>query len=65
MKANKILMVIFIVCAVVWNMILLDEFLSGGINSKLFIIHIICAIIWDFNAVVWIINYLKSKKNNG
>ena len=68
MKDNKksmITMIIFIICAFVWNMILLEEFLSGDINSKSFIIHIICAIVWDFNAIVWTIRYIKSKKDNG
>ena len=64
-KKTSIIMIIFIVCAVVWNMILLEEFLSGDINSKSFIIHIICAIVWDLNAIVWTIRYIKSKKNNG
>ena len=58
-------MIIFIICAVICNIILLEEFIYGDINSKSFIIHIICAIVWDFNAIVWTIRYIKSKKNNG
>ena len=65
MKENKksmITMIIFIICAVIWNIIWLEEFIYGDTNSKSFLVHIVCAIIWDFNAIVWIIRYLKQRK---
>ena len=28
------------------------------------ILNCICAIVWDFCAVIWVVKYLKSKKNS-
>ena len=52
-------------CAVVWNINLFIDITYGFTNSVSFVLHIICAIVWDFCAVMWILRYIKSKKNDG
>ena len=53
------------ICAVVWNINLFIDIAYGFTSSATFALHIFCAIGWDFCAVVWILRYIKSKKNNG
>lgn len=52
------------VCAVIWNINVFVALSYGFTNSVSFVLRVICAIVWDFCAVVWILRYLKSKKNN-
>ena len=61
-KVNLAAMIINCICAVVWNVNLIVDFAYGYTNSVSFVLHIICAIAWDVCAVVWILRYLKSKK---
>ena len=49
------------ICAVLWNINVFVDLAYGFPN----VLRIICAIVWDFCAVVWVLRYLKSKKNNG
>lgn len=48
------------ICAVIWNINVVIDIAYGFPN----VLRILCAIVWDFSAVVWVIRYLKSKKNN-
>ena len=52
-------MILNCVCAVVWNIQVFVDLAYGFPN----VLRIICAIVWDCCAVVWVIRYLKSKKN--
>jgi len=63
-KTNLAAMIINCICAVVWNINLFVDLASGDKNSVSFVLHIICAIVWDVCAVIWILHYLKSKKND-
>lgn len=63
-KVSIEVVIINCICAVVWNINLFVDLVYGYINAVLFVLHIVCAIAWDICAVVWIIRYLKSKKNN-
>ena len=52
-------------CAVVWNINLIVDLAYGYTNTASFVLHIVCAIVWDICAVVWILRYLRDKKENG
>jgi len=62
-KVNLAVVIINCICAVVWNINLFVDLTYGYTNSVSFALHIICAIVWDICAIVWILRYLKSKKN--
>ena len=47
------------ICAIIWNIKVFVDLVYGFPN----VIAILCAIVWDICAVVWILRYLKSKKN--
>ena len=53
-------MVLNCICAVVWNIHVYIDFAYGFPN----VLRIIVAIVWDWCAVIWVIRYLKSKKNS-
>ena len=63
-KTNFAVMIINCICAVVWNINLFVDLAYGYTNSISFVLHIICAITWDICAIVWIILYISTKKNN-
>ena len=63
-KVSIAVVIINCICAVVWNINLFVDLAYGYTNSVSFVLHIVCAIGWDICAVVCIIHYLKSKKNN-
>ena len=51
------------ICAIIWNILLFVDLYYGYSNNVSFVLHIVCAIVWDICAIVWIMRYLKSKKN--
>lgn len=53
-------MVLNCICAIVWNINVFIDLVYGFPD----VLHIICAIVWDCCAVIWIVRYLKSKKNS-
>lgn len=63
-KISIAVVIINCICAVVWNINLFVDLAYGYTNSVSFALHIICAIVWDICAVVWILRYRKSKKDN-
>lgn len=63
-KTNFAVMIITCICAVVWNINLLVDLTYGYTNSISFVLHIICAIAWDICAIVWVVRYINTKKNN-
>ena len=54
-----IAMILSCICAAVWNIHVIVDFIYGFPS----ILHIICAIVWDIAAVTWILRYLKLKKD--
>ena len=54
-----IAMILTCICAVVWNINVIIDFVYGFPS----VLHIICAIVWDFCAVVWVCRYVKSRNN--
>lgn len=64
-KANLTVVIINCICAVVWNLNLFVDLAYGYTNTVSFVLHIVCAIVWDICAVVWILRYLRDKKENG
>lgn len=63
-KTNFTVMIINCICAVVWNINLFVDLTYGYTNSISFVLHIICAIAWDICAIVWVVRYINTKKNN-
>ena len=63
-KVSIAVVIINCICAVVWNINLFVALAYGYTNPVSFVLHIVCPIAWDICAVVWIIRYVKSKKNN-
>lgn len=63
-KVSIAVVIINCICAVVWTINLIIDLTFGYTNSISFVLHIICAIGWWICAVVWILRYLKSKKDN-
>ena len=63
-KTHFTVMIINIICAVVWNINLFVDLMYGYTNFIAFVLHIICAVAWDICALVWIVKYVKTKKNN-
>lgn len=63
-EVNIFVVVITSIAAVVWNINLFVVFAYGYTNSVSFYLHILCAIVWDFCAIIWILRYLKFKRNN-
>ena len=57
--STHVAMILNCTSAVIWNILVFVDLAYGFPNTP----HIICAIIWDFCAVVWVIRYLKWKKN--
>lgn len=53
------------ICAVIWNINWILDLLYGNTDTKSFIWHIVMAVVWDILAVVWVLRYRKSKKDNG
>lgn len=64
-KTNLTVVIINCICAVVWNINLFVDLAYGYTNTVSFVLHIVCAIVWDICAVVWILRYLREKKENG
>ena len=64
-KTNLTVVIINCICAVVWNLNLFVDLAYGYTNTVSFVLHIVCAIVWDICAVVWILRYLREKKENG
>lgn len=64
-KTNLTVVIINCICAVVWNINLFVDLAYGYTNTVSFVLHIVCAIVWDICAVVWILRYLRDKKENG
>lgn len=64
-KTNLTVVIINCICAVVWNINLFVDLAYGYTNTASFVLHIVCAIVWDICAVVWILRYLRDKKENG
>ena len=63
-KVSITVVILNCICAVLWSINLLIDLAYGYTNSVSFVLHIFCAIVWDMCAVIWILRYLKSKKNN-
>ena len=63
-KTNFAVMIINCICAVVWNINLFVDLTYGYTNSISFVLHIICAIAWDICAIVVVVRYINTKKNN-
>ena len=63
-KTNFTVMIINCICAVVWSINLFVDLTYGYTNSISFVLHIICAIAWDICAIVWVVRYINTKKNN-
>ena len=63
-KVSIAVVIINCICAVVWNINLFVDLVYGYTNSVSFVLHIICAIAWDICALVSILKYRKSKKDN-
>ena len=52
------------ICAVIWNILVCIDLYYGYPNHVSFVLHIVCAAVWDISAIVWILRYVKSKKNH-
>ena len=63
-RVNLTVVIINCICAVVWNINLFVDLTYGYTNSISFVLHIICAIAWDICAIVWVVRYINTKKNN-
>ena len=64
-RVNKTSVVMYCICAVAWNINLFLDIAYGNSNSKSFVWHIVFALAWDILAVIWVLRYRKSKKDNG
>ena len=58
--STKVAMILNCICAVVWNINVFVDLADGFPNM----LRMICAIIWDICAIVWILRYLKTKKES-
>ena len=58
--STKVAMILNCICAVVWNINVFVDLAYGFPNM----LRIICAIICDFCACVWVVRYVKTKKNS-
>ena len=63
-KVSLAVVIINCLCAVLWNVTLFLDLVNGYTDSVAFMLHIVCAIVWDACAVIWIIRYKKSQKQN-
>lgn len=63
-KVSISVVIINCICAVAWDINLFVDLVYGYTNSVSFVLHIICAIVWDICAVMWLLRYRKSKKDN-
>ncbi len=64
-KAGKVDVIFYCVMAVAWNINLFLDIAYGNTDSKSFMWHIVFAVVWNVLAVVWVLRYRKSKKDNG
>ena len=63
-KVSIAVVILNCICAAVWNISLFVDLVYGYTNSVILVLYIVCAIVWDICAIVWIIRYQNSKKNN-
>ena len=56
--SSGFVVILFCICAAVWNAHVLVDLAYGFPNA----LHMILAIVWDVCAVVWFLRYLKSKR---
>ena len=52
------------ICAIVFNINLFIAIAYGDTSSFSFILRIFCAVGWTMCAIIWIIRYIKFKKEN-
>ena len=64
-KASRAEAITYCICAVAWNINLFLDIAYGNTNSKSFVWHIVFAVVWNILAIVWVLWYRKSKKDNG
>ena len=63
-KVGLTVVIMSCICAVLGNTNLFVDIAYGHTNSESFVLHTICAIVYNICAIVWILRYCKSKKDN-
>lgn len=63
-KVSKASVIMYCICAVIWNINWLLDLIYGNTDTKSFFWHIVFAVVGDILAVVWILCYRKSKKDS-
>lgn len=63
-KASIFAVISTSICTIIWNIILFIDLYYGYSNNVSFILHIVCVIVWDICALIWILRYVKLKKEN-
>ena len=51
-----------VLCAVVWDIVLLVHLLYHGINGTPFFLRFVCAIVWTVSAVAWVKRYRRWRR---
>lgn len=52
------------ICAIIWSILVFIDLYYGYPNKASYIFHIMCAVAWDISTFIWILRYIKSKKEN-
>jgi len=61
-KMYLVNVIIYFICAIVWNTIVVLDFTRGDLDSLSFVLHTVCAVLFDFCVIIWFVAYRKAKK---
>jgi hypothetical protein len=62
-KASLVPAISYSLCAIVWCVNVFLDLTSGTPDTVSVVLHGICAVFWSISAVIWIVQYIKSKRN--
>ena len=60
-KISVITMVLYIVCAVIWDLNLIKCFMLDNVDNVSYVLDILCAVLWTLSATISVIQYVKDK----
>lgn len=63
-KISLAVVIINCFCAVVWCLNVVLDLVYGYTSSISFVLHIVCTIVWTICAIIWLVQYVKQKKQN-
>lgn len=54
--------IIYFICAIVWNIVVILDFTRGDLDNLSFVLHTVCAVLFDVCVIIWFVAYRKAKK---